>query len=107
MAKRKINVSQAIREFVAKNPDVGPTDTAKTLTARLGRKVSPVYVSNIKAAIGKGKSKKNRRGRGHRPGNWSSNHATKLIDLASLAVLKDLIAKVGGNTAKKIIEILE
>jgi hypothetical protein len=55
MAKRKINKSELIREYMKANPNVGPTDAASALTKQHGVKFTPTAVSNAKAA---GKTKK-------------------------------------------------
>lgn len=45
MAKRKVNKSKEVRQFLKDNPDVGPSEVAKTLK-HLG--ISPNFVSNVK-----------------------------------------------------------
>jgi hypothetical protein len=56
MAKKpksaKPNKSQAIRDYMAKNPKATPKDIATALTGQ-GIKVSPMYVSTIKGKVGK------------------------------------------------------
>jgi hypothetical protein len=100
MARRKVNVSAAIKEYITKNPSVGPTDAAKAVSESLGKKVSATYVSNIKSTMGKSKQKSG--GRKQK----ATHSANGSVDLASLAAMKELLAKVGADTAKKMIEIL-
>jgi hypothetical protein len=46
--------AQLIRDYITKNPDVGPTALAKRMTAEnKGMKVSPSEISNIKSFIHK------------------------------------------------------
>src|SRR5581483_6231904 len=100
MARRKVNVSAAIKEYLEKHPSVGPTDAAKAVSASIGKKVSATYVSNIKSTMGKSKTKRGRRGQ------KVTHSANGSVDLASLAAMKELLAKVGADTAMKMIEIL-
>ena len=101
MARRKVNVSAAIKEYLDKNPTVGPTDAAKAISTAIGKKVSATYVSNIKSS--RSRSPKARRGRGRKIAVHVANGA---IDLASLAAMKKLVAEVGADTARKLIDIL-
>src|SRR5215213_5298198 len=76
VAKRKVNKSQQIREFLAANAGVGPTEAAKQLSSQLGTKITPAFVSNIKQkmAKGAGKRRKVRRGKsGQKLGVRTSN----------------------------------
>src|SRR6185369_5637525 len=106
MAKRRgPNVSAAIKEYLAKHSDVGPSDAAKAISAEIGKKVSPTYVSNIKTTMAKGSGKKKRRGR--KAGLKAVSHsANGSVDLASLAVMKELLRKVGAETARTMIDVL-
>jgi hypothetical protein len=106
MAKRRgTNVSAAIKEYLAKNSGVGPTEAAKAISAEIGKKVSPTYVSNIKTTMAKGGEKKKRRGR--KPGRKAASHSQNgSVDLTSLAVMKELLRKVGPDTARKMIDVL-
>jgi hypothetical protein len=105
MARKKINVSAAIKDYLAKNADVGPTDAAKAISAEIGKEVSPTYVSNIKTTMAKGGGKKKRRGR--KPGSKAAGHsANGSIDLEALMAMKELLGKVGADTARKMIDVL-
>ena len=48
MAKRKVNKTQLVKDYFAKNPEAGPTEVAEALKKH---KISPAYVSNIKFKI--------------------------------------------------------
>ncbi len=52
MSKKKpINKAAAIREYLTKHPDVGPTEVARELTKRLGVDVTRQYVTNIRGKM--------------------------------------------------------
>jgi hypothetical protein len=106
MARRKINVSAAIKEFLGEHSGVGPTEAAKAISEKIGKKVSPIYVSNIKTLMSKGKGKKKR---GRKPGKksaHSSNGSNGSIDLATLEAMKEILGKVGAETARTMIDVL-
>src|SRR6478735_3436776 len=100
MAKRRgPNVSAAIKDYLAKNSSTGPTEAAKAISESIGKKVSPTYVSNIKTTMAKGGGKKMR---GRKAGQKAVSHsADGSIDLAALMAMKELLAKVGADTARK------
>jgi hypothetical protein len=106
MAKRRgPNVSAAIKEYLAKHSGLGPTEAAKAISAEIGKKVSPTYVSNIKTTMAKGGGKKKQRGR--KPGRKAASHsANGSIDLVALMAMKELLGKVGADTARKMIDVL-
>jgi hypothetical protein len=108
MARKKVNVSAAIKDYLAKNPSVGPTDAAKAISAEIGKKVTPTYVSNIKGLMAKGGGKKKRRGRkpGPKAASHSANGSSRMIDLATLKAMKEIVAKVGADTAMQMIGVL-
>jgi hypothetical protein len=54
--KEKVNKSQAVRDYMAANPQVAPKEVSEALTKQ-GVKVTPFYVSAIK---GKMKKRKHR-----------------------------------------------
>src|SRR4051812_35033531 len=66
MAKRKINGSAGSKEYLGDHSGVGPSEAAKAISEKIGRKVSPICGSNGKSMMGKSK-KKGRRGR--KPGS--------------------------------------
>src|SRR4051812_40056111 len=98
MAKRRgVNVSAAIKEYLANNGDVGPTEAAKAISATIGKKVSSTYVSNIKTNMSKTKGKKRP---SRKPGKKPAASAAGSIDLTALITMKELLAKVGAETAR-------
>ena len=63
MAKRKINKSQKVRDYLTAHPDVGPKKVAQALK-QYG--ITPGFVSNVKVKMKKiqeGNGKPNKRGR--------------------------------------------
>jgi len=102
MAKRRgPNVSAAIKGYLAKNPSTGPTEAAKAISESIGKKVSPTYVSNIKTTMGKSKKK-----RGRKLGVKAAHASNGSIDLATLEAMKEILGKVGADTARKMIDVL-
>lgn len=100
MARTKTNKSAAIKEALKANPGKGPKEIAEIVT-KGGVKVTPIYVSNIKASMGKSKGKKGKRGR--KPGNTSSSGA--FADVQNTVVF---VKGVGGLAkAKELIALLE
>ncbi|MEM9186668.1 MAG: hypothetical protein AAGB00_09260, partial [Planctomycetota bacterium] len=51
---KKVNKSQAIRDYAAAHPSEGPTAVTKALAAK-GIEVSPPQVSNVLSAAGRKK----------------------------------------------------
>jgi hypothetical protein len=45
MARRRVNKSELVRQYLTKHPDAGPTEVAIALK---NHKIPPAYVSNIK-----------------------------------------------------------
>jgi len=100
MARTKTNKSAAIKEALKANPGKGPKEIAEIVTKQ-GVKVTPIYVSNIKATMGKSKGKKAKRGR--KPGSTTSIGA--YADVQSAVVF---VQGVGGlDKAKQLIALLE
>jgi len=88
-AARKGSKSQAVRDFVIQNPEVGPTAASAMLKAQ-GINVSPTHFSNIKSSM---KSK------GTRPAARARRQATGEADHVSVSALfaaKQLAEKLGG-----------
>ena len=50
MAKRKVNKTAMIRDYMAKHPNAGPSKVAEALRAH---KISARYISNIKSVLKK------------------------------------------------------
>src|SRR5262245_50216210 len=90
MAKRKINRSQAIRDYLSSNPDATP----KTIIEELAKKkikVSAALVSAVK--YNKATPAKGRKKRG-RPVGTSANG--RHVDFDNLVLAKNLATKMGG-----------
>src|SRR3954454_10812911 len=99
-SKRKsgVNVSQAIRDYLKANKEVGPTEAAKEISQQIGKTVPPTYVSNIKSTMnGKPKKKRGRRGRKVTAG--AAARATRAaskngsVDFVTIAAAKDLVGR--------------
>jgi hypothetical protein len=58
----KVNKSEAIREALKENKDLGPTDISKLLATK-GIEVTPNQVSMVKGKVGKGKGAVKAKGR--------------------------------------------
>ena len=100
MAKKKagVNKSQAIRDYLKKNPNAGPTEVCKEL-GKKGLKIAPALVSNVKAAM-LGKKKGLRRGQ--RIGKGDT------VSLAALVEAREFVDSVGGIAkAEKILAALQ
>lgn len=127
--------AQLIRDYITKHPDVGPSALARQMTAEnKGMKVSPSEISNIKTVIRKeqpqavaqpmattahakgtsnGRVKSNAQPKATAKSQAPSNGqaapvsraaATSLAD--QVAMLKAVIAVIGKNEAKQIIDLL-
>ena len=111
MAKRKVNVSEAVRSYMKEHTDEGPMAVAEAVSKQVGKKISPTYVSNIKSMMKKGSNgggggKK----RGPKPGmkkqlvgNLPANGS---VDLMTLEAVKEIVRRVGAENAKRLIDIL-
>ena len=62
MAKRKVNKSAAVKEYLEANPNAGPKEVVEAL-AKNKITVTPNYVSNIKSKAKTGGKQVKRRGR--------------------------------------------
>lgn len=111
MAKRKVNKSQAIRDFADANPDAGPKAIVEGL-AKKGIKVAPALVSNVKTAAANKKAGGKKPGRKPgRPAGSTAKAKAGSSDSVSLNALLDgqnFAEKVGGvEEAKKILTTLQ
>jgi hypothetical protein len=88
MAKKKVNKSQAIRDYIEANPDAGPTEVAAALKKERII-VSPAMVSTVKLA-----SKK--KGRGRKKAAGGAKPASDKIALSSLIQAKKMAESLGG-----------
>ncbi len=101
MARRKVNRSQAIRDYLASNPTATPSVIIGDLKKK-GIKVSAALVSAVKyhkSAGGNGRRKKRRRG--------STSANGRKVDFAQLVEAKSLADKMGGvDKAKSALDML-
>jgi hypothetical protein len=108
--KNGVNVSEAIRQYLKAHADVGPTDAAKAVSVQVGKKVSPTYVSNIKTTMNGASHKRGRKRRaGRKPSTLTAvtrANASKSLDLATISLAKDLVGRLGSDTAKQLIDLL-
>jgi hypothetical protein len=109
--KNGVNVSAAIREYLKANPDVGPTAAAEAISKQIGQNVSPTYVSNIKSMSNGAPKKRGRRGRraGRRAGRMAVAGRTAKngnVDLVTISAVKELLGRVGADTARQLIDLL-
>ena len=107
MAKRKINKSQAIRDFVKANRKASAKDVVDALKKR-GIQVSAPMVANVKSKSGLTRS---RRGRPSSNGVASKSKrsvAGSDVALDTLIEAKRFVAKVGSaQKAVEVIRVLE
>jgi len=110
-SKNGVNVSEAIREYLKANKDVGPTAAAEAISKQLNKKIPASYVSNIKSSLNGGGKKKTRRGR--KPGRKMAKVTVTAraksnggVELATIAAAKALIGQVGAKTAHELIDLL-
>jgi hypothetical protein len=109
-SKSGVNVSQAIRDYLKTNEGVGPTAAAEAISKQVGKTVSPTYVSNIKSTMNGASKKKSRKARkpGRKAGSviasrWGSNGT---VELKTIATVKELLASVGADKARQLIDLL-
>ena len=101
MAKRKVNKSAAIRDYLASNPSATPSTIIEDLKKK-GLKVGASLVSQVK--YGQMKATNGRRKPG-RPAGASANGSR--VDIDQLVQAKSLADKLGGlEKAKQALNIL-
>ncbi len=110
-SKNGVNVSAAIREYLEANSNVGPTAAAEAISKQLGKKVSATYVSNIKSTMNGGSKKKGRKGtrRGRTAafvGTASRASSNGTVELKTIVAVKELLASVGADKARQLIDLL-
>lgn len=100
MAKRKVNKSQEIRDYVSANPTASAKGVVDALQKK-GIKVSAPMVANVKSKAGLTRSK-----RGRPPGSGAKVGRTKCADVAldTLIEAKRFVAKVGS--AQKAVDVI-
>src|SRR3954468_11349840 len=109
--KGGVNVSEAIRNYLKANKDIGPSAAAEAISKEIGKKVTPTYVSNIKGLMNGAPKKKGRKGRkpGPKPGRVAvaaRAHANGTVELTTISAVKDLLGRVSAGTAKQLIDLL-
>ena len=109
--KNGVNVSAAIRDYLKVNADIGPTDAAAAISKQIGKKVTPIYVSNIKTQMNATSKKKGRRGRkpGRKPGSavvTARAHSNGSVQLSTIKAMKTIVGQVGADTARQLIDLL-
>ncbi len=87
--KKKVNKSQAIRDYLEKKKDAGPKEVIAALKKK-GVKVSIGLVSNVKTNMSQGKGTK-RKTRG----------GTKELGVSDLRAAAKLVKELGGAKAAK------
>ncbi|MEM6328708.1 MAG: hypothetical protein AAF790_00510 [Planctomycetota bacterium] len=101
--KRKVNKSQAIRDYKAAHPDEGPTAIATALS-KTGIKVVPAQVSNVLTNA----AKKTGGGGGQGRGGKAGAKAGDKVSLSSLMDTQAFVEKVGGvDSAKQLLGAVE
>jgi hypothetical protein len=109
-SKSGVNVSQAIRDYLKANKDIGPTAAAVAISKQVGKSVSATYVSNIKSTMNGVTTKKGRKGRkpGRKTGRVTAIRAGSngTVELKTIAMAKELLACVGAANAHHLIDLL-
>ena len=92
-SKKKRSKSQAVREFLAANPEIGPKAASDALSAR-GINVLPTHISNIKFSMKK---------QGPAPATPAAAPAAQAasddadqVSVSALFAAKELVQKLGG-----------
>lgn len=102
MAKRKVNKSQEIRDYVSANRTASAKDVVDALKKK-GIKVSAPMVANVKSKAGLTRSK-----RGRPPGRGVGSKAGRVrgadVALEALIEAKRFVAKVGS--AQKAVDVI-
>jgi hypothetical protein len=102
--------SEAVRAYLKRKPNAGPTEIAKALKKK-GINISPAHVSNVKAALrkqGEGSGANGRsagaNGRAGRRGRRASGDA---VSLGSLLAARRFAESVGGvDRAAELLDAL-
>ena len=109
-SKGEVNVSEAIRNFLKANKDVGPTAAAEAISKQVGKNVSPTYVSNIKSTmngVNKKAPKAKRAGRKkNRVVTVARASSNGTVELKTIVAVKELITNVGADRARQLIDLL-
>ena len=110
-SKGEVNVSEAIRNYLKANKDVGPTAAAEAISKEIGKEVSPTYVSNIKSTITGGQKKrgpkpKKRARKAGRVAATAAASSNGTVELKTIVVVKELLTSVGAVKARQLIDLL-
>lgn len=107
MAKRRrVNVSKAIRTYFAEHPEATPKEASAAISAQIGKKVSSIYVSNVKA-LTKAKAKKEAP-RGQKVEvQVVKGEPPHTFDLPTLESVMKLVRRVGKETAKRLMDLFD
>src|SRR5690348_414154 len=93
--KRTINKSAAVRDHLAKNPAAGPTEVAAALTKQ-GVKITPAYVSTVKALLKKAGTNAKASGGKRRGRPTRSSRGGDVVSIAGLLEARRFAERVGG-----------
>ena len=93
-AGKTMSKSQATREFLAANPDMGPKAASESLRAR-GFDVSPTHVSNIKFTMKK-QGPAAAAAPARVPAVAAASGEADQVSVSALFAAKDLVRKLGG-----------
>ncbi len=111
MARKKINVSEKIREYIAANPDARVNEIVAGLKAQK-LNVSASLVSGVRQRVKGAPAKKKKLGRpagkpGRKPAAKPVAKANDMVSMSALIDAKAFVAKVGGiETAQELIKTL-
>ena len=100
---RKVNKSEAIRDYIAKHPSAGPTEVSTALKKK-GIAVTPAYVSGVKNSQKSNASKKRRA-----PSRKKRKDTSPVEDVVQAGQLLyqavDLVMRAGAKEAKAMVEM--
>lgn len=103
MARKKINVSEKIREYIGANPDARVSEIVAGLKEQK-LNVSASLVSGVRQRVKGAPAKKKKRGRpagkpGRKPGVKAVAKVNDMVSMSALIEAKAFVAKVGGVEA--------
>jgi hypothetical protein len=93
------------RHSLTENPDVGQKDASAAISKKVGKKVSHIYVSNIKSMMGKSRKKRGRK-TGPKAGRARPKGAGGL-DLPMIEGFMAMVRRMGKATAKRLMDLFE
>ena len=99
-----VNKSQAIRDYLQTSPNAGPKEVCGAL-AKMGIRVAPAQVSNVKTALAK---KSGVRPVRRRKATSAARSSSDSVSVAALVETHQFVDKVGGiGAAKQLLATLE